>query len=141
MWAATKSPYSMLAATATGVAIDIDHLLEYYLWFVKGDNSRVFYLLHSYELLVPWILAGILSGGNPVVIGVSAAFLGHLVTDQIANPMHPLAYFFTFRVINGFNRAKLVRQPWDELRADFLKVYGAKAALRRLAKGQKDRTY
>ena len=141
MWAVTKSPYSMVAATATGIAVDVDHLLEYYLWFVKGDNSRVFYLLHSYELLVPCILAGILSGGNPVVIGVSAAFLGHLVTDQSANPMHPLAYFFTFRVINGFNRAKLVRQPWDELRAEFLNVYGARAALRRLAKGQKDRTY
>ena len=138
MWAATKSPYSMLAATATGIAIDVDHLLEYYLWFVKGDNSRVFYFLHSYELLVPCILAGVLSGGNPVVIGVSAAFLGHLLTDQIANPMHPLAYFFTFRVINGFNRAKLVRQPWDELRADFLKVYGAKTALRRLTKGHRD---
>ena len=134
---ATKSPYSMLAATATGVAIDVDHLLEYYLWFVKGDDSRVFYFLHSYELLVPCVLAGLLSGGDPVVIGVSAAFLGHLLTDQIANPMHPLAYFFTFRVINGFNRAKLVRQPWDELRADFLKVYGAKTALRRLTKGHR----
>ena len=138
MWAATKSPYSMLAATATGVAVDVDHLLEYYLWFVKGDNSRVFYLLHSYELLVPCILAGVLSGGNPVVIGVSAAFLGHLLTDQIANPMHPLAYFLTFRVINGFDRAKLVRQPWDELRAEFMKVYGAKAALGRLTKGRTD---
>ena len=139
MWAATKSPYSMLAATATGVAIDVDHLLEYYLWFVKGDNSRVFYFLHSYELLAPCILAGFLSGGDPVVIGVSAAFLGHLLTDQIANPMHPLAYFFTFRVINGFNRAKLVRQPWEELRADFLKIYGAKTALGRLTKGHRDR--
>ena len=52
-WAVTTSPYSMLAATATGIAVDLDHLLEYYLWFIKGDNSRVFYFLHSYELLVP----------------------------------------------------------------------------------------
>ena len=140
MWAVTKSPYSMLAAAATGIAVDIDHLLEYYLWFVKGDNSRVFYLLHSYELLVPCILAGVLSGGNPVVIGVSAAFLGHILTDQIANPMHPLAYFFTFRVINRFNRVKLVRQPWNELQDDFLKIYGAKAVLARFTKGQRKRT-
>ena len=140
VWAVTKSPYSMAAAVATGVAVDLDHLLEYYLWFVKGDNSRVFFLLHSYELLVPCILAGVLSGGDPVVIGVSAAFLGHLLTDQIANPMHPLAYFLTFRVINGFNRAKLIRQPWKELEADFLKLYGAKAVLGRFTKGQHNRT-
>ncbi len=140
MWAATKSPYSMLAASVTGVAVDLDHLVEYYLWFIKEDNSRVFYLLHSYELLIPCILAGVLSGGDPVVIGVSAAFLGHLLTDQIANPMHPLAYFLTFRVINGFNRAKLVRQPWDELRADFLKVHGARLALGRLRRTRRGRT-
>ena len=96
VWAATKSPYSMIAATLTGAMVDLDHLLEYYLWFVKDDNSRVFFFLHSYELLVPCILAGYLSGWDPVVLGSSLAFLGHLITDQLANPVHPLAYFFTY---------------------------------------------
>lgn len=82
LWAATKSPYSMVAATLTGARVDLDHLVEYYLWFVKEDNSRVFYFLHSYELLVPCILAGYLSGGDPVVLGCSLAFLGHLITDS-----------------------------------------------------------
>ena len=68
------------------------------------------------------------------------ASLGHILTDQIANPMHPLAYFFTFRVINGFNRVKLVRQSWDELEADFLKIYGAKTVLARFTRGKRSRT-
>ena len=44
LWAVTKSPYSMLAAALSGVLIDLDHLLEYYRWFVKNDHSRVMVL-------------------------------------------------------------------------------------------------
>ena len=122
VWAGTKSPSSMVAATLTGAMVDLDHLVEYYLWFVKEDNSRVFYFLHSYELLVPCILAGYLSGGDPVVLGSSLAFLGHLITDQLANPVHPLAYFFTYRALKGFRRRALVNAEWDELRREFLGI-------------------
>ena len=91
LWGVTKSPYSFVAATLTGVMIDMDHLVEYYRWFVKEDNTRVYYFLHSYELVVPVFLAGYFSGWDPVVLGVSFAFLGHLLTDQLVNPMAPLA--------------------------------------------------
>ena len=43
LWAITKSPYAMVAGFLTGVFIDLDHLVEYYRWFVKGDNSRVWF--------------------------------------------------------------------------------------------------
>ena len=129
VWAVTKSPYSMVAATVTGVMIDIDHLVEYYRWFVKEDNSKVFYFLHSYELLVPVFLAGYLSGWDPVVVGISFAFLGHLLTDQLVNPMMPLAYFFTYRALKGFRRHEIVAAEWADLRQDFLHVPIARTVL------------
>ena len=122
LWATTKSPYSAVAALATGVLVDLDHLLEYYRWFVKEDHSRVVYFLHSYELVVPALLAGYLSGWDPLILGVSMAFIGHLLTDQIANPVQPFTYFFTYRALKRFRRRALVNAEWDELRREFLGI-------------------
>ena len=120
LWVVTKSPYSMVAAFVTGVMVDIDHLVEYYYWFVKEDHSRTWFFLHSYELVVPAFLAGYLSGWDPAVLGVSAAFLGHLITDQLANPVRPFAYFFTFRAMKRFRREELVDVEWHQLEREFL---------------------
>jgi hypothetical protein len=122
LWGITKSPYSFVAATLTGVMIDMDHLVEYYRWFVKEDNTRVYYFLHSYELVVPVFLAGYFSGWDPVVLGVSFAFLGHLLTDQLVNPMAPLGYFFTYRLMKGFRRREIVDVEWEDLQREFLRV-------------------
>ena len=127
--AVTRSPYSLVAAFLTGVMIDLDHLVEYYRWFIKEDNSRVYFFLHSYELLVPAFLAGYLSGWDPVVLGVSFAFLGHLLCDQLANPVGPLTYFFTYRAMKGFRRSEIVRADWEDLRRDFLRLPVARRIL------------
>ncbi len=129
VWAATKSPYSMLAAFLTGVMLDLDHLVEYYWWFVRGDNTRVFYFFHSYELVVPAALAGYFSGWDPLVVGASAGFLGHLAADQIVNPMRPLAYFFTYRAIVGFRRLEIVNAEWADIQRDFLRPTIARAII------------
>ena len=128
----TRSPYSLVAAFATGVMIDLDHLVEYYLWFVKGNNSRIFFFVHSYELLVPVFLAGYLSGWDPVVIGVSFGFLGHLITDQLVNPVVPLGYFFTYRAVKKFRRSEIINAEWEDVRTAFMSPRVARAVLGRL---------
>ena len=132
-----KSPYSAVAATLTGIMIDLDHLVEYYRWFVKEDTSRVWFVLHSYELLVPAFLAGYISGWDPVVLGVSLAFLGHLLTDQLANPVRPLTYFFTYRAMKGFRRCQIINSEWEDLRHEFLRTTISRAILRKLNPGLK----
>ena len=114
LWGVTKSPYSLVSAFLTGVMIDIDHLPEFYRWFVKGDNTKVWFFFHSYELLVPVFLAGYLSGWEPVVLGISFAFLGHLLTDQLTNPVRPLTYFFTYRASKGFRRSEIIHVQSDD---------------------------
>lgn len=120
LWAITKSPYAMVAGFLTGVFIDLDHLVEYYRWFVKGDNSRVWFFLHRYELVVPAFLAGYLSGWDPAVLAVSLAFLAHLLSDQLANPVGPLTYFFTYRAMKGFRRSEIIKADWEDIRQAFL---------------------
>ena len=112
----------MAAAFFTGVLIDLDHMVEYYWWFVKGDHTRVWYFLHSYELLVPAFLAGYLSGWDPIVTGASFAFLGHLLTDQVVNPVVPLGYFFSFRAAKRFRRQAIVKSEWGQTEEDFLRL-------------------
>ena len=129
MWGVTKSPYAMVASVLTGTMIDLDHLVEYYRLFVKEDRTRVYYFLHSYELLVPVFLSGYLSGWDPVVMGAAFAFLGHLLTDQLANPVSPLAYFFTYRVMKGFRREAIVKVEWEDLRKDFLSMPATRTIL------------
>lgn len=120
----------MAAAVVTGLLVDLDHLVEYYWWFVKEDRSRVLYFLHSYELMAPALLAGYLSGWDPMILGVSMAFIGHLITDQIANPVRPFTYFFTYRALKRFKRNEIVDVPWPELERDFLSSSMAKKVLR-----------
>ena len=122
LWAVTKSPYALVSAVVAGVMVDLDHLVEYYWWFVKEDHTRVWYFLHSYELAVPSLLGAYLSGWDPIVMGASFAFLGHVLTDQLVNPMAPLAYFFSYRAMNGFRRNRIVNSDWEELQRDFLRV-------------------
>ena len=121
LWAITKSPNSLVAAFLTGVLIDLDHLVDYYWWFVKDDRSKVWFFLHSNELVVPAFMACYLSEWDPVVLGVSAAFLGHLLTDQLANPVAPLAYFFTYRALKRFRRREIIRVNWEDLEQDFMR--------------------
>ena len=130
LWATTNSPHSFVAAALTGVLIDLDHLVDYYRWFVKGAHSRAYFFLHSYELLVPAYLAGYLSGWDPVVMGVSFAFLGHLLCDQLANPVGPLTYFFTYRAMKGFRRSAVVDVAWEDVQRGFLHLPGARSILR-----------
>ncbi len=129
LWAVTKSPYSMLAAALSGVLIDLDHLLEYYRWFVKNDHSRVWFFLHSYELVPPAFLASYLSGWDPVVMGVSFALLGHILTDQLANSVGPLTYFFTYRALKGFRRDEILNVEWEDVQRDILRMPMARTIL------------
>ena len=126
LWAITKSPYAMLSASLTGVLIDLDHLADFYRWHVKGDHTRVWFFLHSYELMIPALLAGYFSGWDPVILGISAAFLGHLICDQIFNPVMPFFYFFTYRASKGFRFSELIKSDWEEIEQDLLEMPGAR---------------
>jgi hypothetical protein len=103
-----------------GVAIDADHLVDYFR--ARGlcfdwqdfmgpdyftDAGKIIVPLHSIELLaLLWLLLPWL--GWSAILGVTASFCLHLLLDLSAYPLHPLTYSFIFRWLHCFDRAVLV---------------------------------
>ena len=121
----TKSASVAAATFLAGFAIDADHLIDYSAYLLTSGvrstkaakfSDGSFYrhwgkfgiLFHSYELLLPlWAFASI-SGNIALASWVSLSFVTHLILDQLSYPLHPLIYFFTFRLKKGFQFDSLV---------------------------------
>lgn len=97
------------ATIGVGVLIDIDHTPDFYRRWVLDKPLRLWLAFHAYEWLPLAAAACWLSGWNPLAIGASVGFLGHLLCDQVANPVHPLTYFISYRAKVGFRGDRLVR--------------------------------
>ena len=112
---------------AAGVFIDIDHLLDYWLYETKKpkltefltvrflrkhwDNpyllDRMYVVFHSYEFAM---LAGAVSMylfGFTIGTAVFLGLLSHIITDNLENSIHPFTYFFFFRMARQFETERL----------------------------------
>jgi hypothetical protein len=107
------------AAFAGGVMIDGDHTLEYLVehgmsldirrfFRLVGEARyrRVFYFLHSWELLCLTGVAAWAWGWNPWTTGFLAGFALHLVLDQLGNRGTAGSYFILWRWTRGFDHAR-----------------------------------
>ena len=120
----TKSCPGAWVCFLSGIFIDLDHHLDYYLnkkelplnykkllsFCEKEKAGKPYLILHSYELLLLlgfWIYylhLGPLWGGLAVGITV------HMIADQFCNPVRPLGYFLIYRIRHGFSREKLLTE-------------------------------
>ena len=121
-----KSWPGLAACFLSGIFIDLDHNLDYFIWrreppvsyrklidFLKNDHDAKLYLfLHSYELLAALWLCIFYFDLNTVWVGMAAGLTVHMACDEIYNPLGPLAYFFTYRVSKGFCRRKLFKKGY-----------------------------
>ena len=104
----------------SGIFIDLDHILDYFLYekkikldikdfFYKCEAlilNKVYLLLHSYELII--ILAILAYFTNDyIVLGLLIVFGNYIMLDLAANKVHFLGYSFIFRLINKFNSKKI----------------------------------
>lgn len=104
-------------AVAGGVLIDLDHLLDYFLYYgfkidVRGfflhkyiKRGTVYSLFHSWELIaIIWLLGIVYDFCIPLAAGMTL----HLATDLIYSyTRRPLRTFFTYRLIKGFRLDKM----------------------------------
>ena len=112
IWATTGSALALPAATATGVLIDADHVLDFYYLYVKKDRRRVFVLLHGWEYSLVLLALLLVVWYHPVLLAGVLGHLGHLLGDQARNqPAHPLAYSVAFRARSRFRRTGLFPEP------------------------------
>ena len=106
----------------SGILIDLDHFLDYYIekktipfrykdlvdFCIDFKGKKVFLLLHSYELLIMlWLLIYLLHL-DLAWIGFAIGVTIHMAFDQFTNPIKPLFYFLTYRILNHFKSSKLL---------------------------------
>lgn len=105
----------------SGILLDIDHHLDYFLArgevplsyrklvdYCQHDKlSKMYLFFHSFELhLLIWVLIAVFRL-NELWIGFAVGATFHLICDEFSNPFRPFGYFLTFRVSNRFERRKI----------------------------------
>lgn len=122
VWAYFKSFGYAAVSFASGVLIDLDHVIDYYASYgftwkakeiydtcLKIKLKKLYLILHSYELIaLLWLTIYLFSLSNlwkAIAIGLTQ----HIVLDQITNPINTLGYFLTYRIIKGFKKELIVR--------------------------------
>lgn len=105
-WAAYGDPMAVPVAVGAGVLNDTDHLLDYYLWYIKKDPRRLYLLLHAWEYCAAAAIFALVAGNHPVLLAAAVANAGHLLGDYIAHkPKSTLTYSLLYRTAVRFARA------------------------------------
>lgn len=114
-----------LACAATGVLVDLDHIIEYQdfchgkwdweefatgTYFDKKGTVKV--IFHSWELAI--ILWGVIIGNKKItkgslLYGIAVGYTLHLILDQIGNNLNPKGYFEIYRWLVDWKQDKLIR--------------------------------
>ena len=120
----TKSPKIAIGCVASGVLVDLDHLIEYknycgghWDWeeFSTGDyfnkKTTVKVIFHSWEAAcVLWaiVLAHDRIGKKGLLYGIAVGYTLHLILDQIGNNLNVMGYFELYRWFVDWQQDKLV---------------------------------
>ena len=128
----TQSVLAGFLCFASGVLIDIDHLIEYTIYhgfnpfgfrrfyracreMLQPENrdgvKKIYLILHAGEIAISlWVL--FLFNANIHLLALALGYTGHLIMDACANVLKPGSYFMFSRIRNGFSTIKLVKDPW-----------------------------
>lgn len=109
--------YIIISCLLFGWLIDIDHLIDYFLFILKTKNQfnlkeflsgkyfhkskRIIIFLHSYEISISILIISIFIDER--IIFVCLAHTLHLLQDHMHNRIKFLSYFFLYRAIVQFN--------------------------------------
>lgn len=101
-----------------GVFIDIDHFIDYFLYFKKLFNlkeffgcrhlksGRVYLILHSWEIIfIILIISSIINNAPLLIIALSMS--AHVITDTFWRK-NKLFYFLSYRIAKKFNAKVLL---------------------------------
>lgn len=115
-----------LGCFLSGILIDTDHYLEYYIIRKKFpfryqdlvdfcfdiSVKKSFLIFHAYEyLFLLWFSIYFFNLGI-FWTGIAVGLTTHIFFDQWANPIKPLFYFLTFRINNQFEKSKTMSEKY-----------------------------
>jgi len=118
---AYHSPAAAMAAVVGGLAIDVDHLLDFK-WNCLGTFKpirflrmcrefrleKLYLLLHSLEWILPFLAWSYLAEGPSWFKAAGLGLGAHLYMDILGNGMRVEAYFLTFRLAHRFDSRAFV---------------------------------
>lgn len=120
-----------LAVALSGVLIDVDHLIEYWLdtglnvsvkkffeYSQRGQFTRYVFIFHSFEfVLLLWVIGLSQGGVVSVWTGLALGVLCHIMLDFVNvttqlrfKPRAILLYFALYRLCHKFNRSEIDRK-------------------------------
>ena len=101
--AATGSPAAGALALGVGVLLDLDHLYDFYQWYIRGKSNRIYILFHAWEYPAAGIIVLAALLFHPLLLAVVLAQLAHVATDHFHNRLTPFSYFIVYRVLKRFD--------------------------------------
>ena len=99
----TGSPAAGGVALAVGVLTDVDHLFDYYQWYIRRQIGKIYLLLHAWEYGSVGLLLLAFVYYHPVLLEAVLAHLAHVAADHFHNQLAPWGYSITYRTLVGFN--------------------------------------
>ena len=125
----TQSFLAGIMCFFSGFIIDIDHLIEYILYYglrnlhpqkvyqacakmakkeVEGGVKRIFLILHTGEIaILLWISFAFTA--NIYLFAIALGYTGHLILDALGSKIKSSAYLMGLRIKNNFATVQLVR--------------------------------
>ena len=107
IWGVTGSPAAGVVALGVGVLIDVDHLFDFYLWYLRRKKGKIYLLFHAWEYSIAGLLILGLVWYHPVLLAAALAQLGHVAADHFHNRLAPWGYFITYRISVRFDTAHI----------------------------------
>ncbi|MDP8246718.1 MAG: hypothetical protein P9M00_01135 [Candidatus Tritonobacter lacicola] len=151
VYALTRSFAMALGVLVGGVLIDLDHFVEHFSYrglsldlrdmfhlCYYNLHSKLYLLLHSYELLVIIWIAALFVAKSDFLTGFAIGFTIHIIMDQIDNPARALSYFFIFRAIKKFDGDSIRRPGTKGKPSQHLAKVLKKSAIRNKPDGHQD---
>ena len=110
-------------ALGVSVLMDIDHLYDFYQWYIKGRSNRIHILLHGWEYSAAGAIMLAVVFFHPLVLAAVLAHFVHVTTDHLHNRLSTFGYSISYRVIKRFDAAviapgydvMLAYQSWPQL--------------------------
>ena len=108
IWTATGSPAAAGLALGVGVFMDLDHLYDYYQWYIRGRRDKVYLVFHAWEYSALGLVLLGLVFYHPLFLATVLAHLGHVASDHFRNKLSLFGYFIVYRAINKFDPAVIM---------------------------------
>ena len=107
VWGATGSPTAGGVAVGVGVLVDVDHLYDFYNWYVRGKRRKLHIVLHGWEYSIVGFLVLGLAFYHPLLLAAAVSHFAHVASDHLRNGLTTFGYSLIYRAAVGFDASVL----------------------------------